>query len=207
MKKNKEKEVLEGENLHKYLITKINIIDFNKIENIKLHNYDSDEVDFDKNKNSIIELQEKLKIMKTYKFYGYCLLSKIILNFLKSIVMLNQQKRNGVKKITAEEALKTNFSMSRQSGDRYKFLGKLVTKYPKLMYLNINVTDFFKKRKELEELFDEKNNIFKIAQDYWRDTLEIMKGKELLLEAGYTEKEITNIYSNANINDNKMDVK
>lgn len=183
------KENIRGNELHNFLknkMNKIKIINYNtnnnfylsnentninfylyetnENTNINFHLYDTDEIDFNKNKKSINEIRSQLKYLKGYKFYGFCILSKILLNFLKALSIMRKQDKSIKKEC---EILKEYFEMSKQSGERYKFLGKLVTKYPKLMFLNINVTEVFKKRKELNELFNRNNTIYKEYQDFW----------------------------------------
>ncbi|XP_037911666.1 uncharacterized protein LOC119651912 [Hermetia illucens] len=141
------KSKLEGVELNKYLKS---IITYDH-ENYAILNNNNHIINHETIKNNLEKFNKNIKISRNNLFFNYCELAKYIYYLLQSI---------------NKEFIIENLKYSRDTINKLKWLGKLISEFPKLKYLNITFNDFIYNRKNITELFSDK---YKEENQFWKD--------------------------------------
>lgn len=138
-----QKFKLQGLELNKYLKSLIT----NNHENDAILNKN----DLETIKNNLKKFNKNIGISRNNLFSDHCKLAKYIY-YLPQFV--------------TTEIIMQNLKYSRNYINKLKWLGKLISDFPKLQSLNITFNDFMYNKENLIELFSDK---YKDENEFWKD--------------------------------------
>lgn len=156
-----QRKKLHGKDLHRFL--KKNIY-FSNLVHSPIEKFEENYKNSSDFRSNIKLLLNELEKVNKLQFFGYCKLGIILNNYYKLY-----KESVSINKLPKKELFKKYFNIKPANGERLVWLGKLCIKYPAIKFINnINVTNFYKHRKEINNLLDEKNVEYEQYQSYWK---------------------------------------